>query len=79
MTRSTGGAPVILNVEGPGGVKFTVDLVPAFKFDLTELKIACQDLHQRVTEIAKEQKIIKESEVKQFVISIIFRKIIHIF
>ena len=45
-------------------VKFTVDLVPAFKFDLTELKIACQDLHQRVTEIAKEQNIIKESEVK---------------
>ena len=51
MTRSTG-APVILNVNGPG-VKFTVDLVPAFKLDLSHLKIACADLRSRVEDILR--------------------------
>jgi len=65
VTRSTGGAPVILNVEGPGDVKFTVDLVPAFKFELKELKIACLELHQRVTDIVREHNI-KEAGTEHF-------------
>ena len=52
VTRSTG-APVILNVNGPG-VKFTVDLVPAFKLDLSHLKIACADLRGRVEDILRD-------------------------
>ena len=55
VTRSTG-APVILNVNGPG-VKFTVDLVPAFKLDLSHLKIACADLKTRIDDIRKDFKI----------------------
>ena len=55
VTRSTG-APVILNVNGPG-VKFTVDLVPAFKLDLSHLKIACSDLKTRVDKILRDFKI----------------------
>ena len=47
VTRSMGGAPVILNVEGPG-VKFTADLVPAFQFEITHLKTACKDLHNNI-------------------------------
>ena len=54
VTRSTG-APVILNVNGPG-VKFTVDLVPAFKLDLSHLKIACADLSTRVDDILRDFK-----------------------
>jgi len=49
VTRSTG-APVILNVRGPG-VKFTVDLVPAFKFAMSDLGIKCADLKTRVGDI----------------------------
>ena len=52
VTRSTG-APVILNVEGPG-VKFTVDLVPSFKLELCDLKTACSDLHTRVVGMLKD-------------------------
>ena len=49
VTRSDG-APVILNVEGPG-VKFTVDLVPSFKLELHHLKTACSELYTRVVEM----------------------------
>ena len=49
VTRATG-APVILKVQGPG-IKFTVDLVPAFKFELYHLKAASSEVNERVTHI----------------------------
>ena len=52
VTRSTG-APVILNVEGPG-VKFTVDLVPSFHLEINYLKTACSELNSRVVEMLRD-------------------------
>ena len=52
VTRSTG-VPVILNVKGPG-VRFTVDLVPAFKLNLSHLKTVCTDLSTRVGDILRD-------------------------
>jgi hypothetical protein len=52
VTRSDG-APVILNVYGPG-VKFTIDLVPSFKLELHNLQTGCSDLKEIVVNILKE-------------------------
>ena len=60
VTRSTG-APVILNVKGPG-VRFTVDLVPSFKLELSHLKIACSALKETVDSVLRDLNI----EVKTF-------------
>ena len=57
VTRSVGGAPVVLNVKGPGDVFFTADLVPAFEMPMHELKICCRELYDRVQEMFRERHV----------------------
>ena len=61
MTRATGGAPVKLKVaNAENNVNFTVDLVPAFAFDLSVLKDACSELFIRVKNMIKDYQISPE-------------------
>jgi len=57
VTRSVGGAPVVLNVKGPDDVFFTADLVPAFEMPMPELKICCRELYDRVQEMFRERHV----------------------
>ena len=59
------GAPVTLNVEGirRTDIKFFVDLVPSFKFDIPELAIACPELSRRIVKFIQENNI---SNVQNF-------------
>ena len=59
------GAPVTLNVEGIGrsDIKFAVDLVPSFKFEIQELKVACPELHGRIISFMQDYNI---NNVKNF-------------
>ena len=59
VTRAVGGAPVILNVEGirRTDIKFYVDLVPSFKFDIRELDIACPELYRRIITFTQDNNI----------------------
>ena len=53
------GAPIILNVIGVErtDVKFSVDLVPSFKFEICHLQIACPELHRRIVSLMKQNNI----------------------
>ena len=64
VTRSEG-LPVILNVEGirRTDIKFSVDLVPSFKFDIRELEIACAELYGRIITFTQKNNI---SNVQNF-------------
>ena len=64
VTRAVG-APVTLNVDGISrrDIKFSVDLVPSFKFDIIELNIACSELYKRIIDFKQEKKI---SNVQSF-------------
>ena len=68
MTRATGGAPVKLKVaNAEKNVNFTVDLVPAFAFDLSVLKDACSELFIRVKNMIKDYQISPEkAKVKRY-------------
>ena len=58
-------APIVLNVEGMERkeIKFSVDLVPSFKFEISELRIACSELHERIMEMMTRNNI---SDVQVF-------------
>ena len=58
-------APIVLNVEGMErkDIKFSVDLVPSFKFEISELRIACSELHERIMEMKTKNNI---SDVQVF-------------
>ena len=58
VTRSEG-APLTLRVKGieRTGVKFSVDLVPSFKLNISDLGIACPDLHDRIKNMIKTHNI----------------------
>ena len=68
MTRATGGAPVKLKVaNAENNVNFTVDLVPAFAFDLSVLKDACSELFIRVKNMINDYQISQEkAKVKRY-------------
>ena len=44
-------------------IKFSVDLVPSFKFEISELRIACSELHERIMEMMTRNNI---SDVQVF-------------
>ena len=56
---------MILNVEGimRRDIKFSVDLVPSFKFDLSELETACPELYRRIRQFIRDNNI---SNVQNF-------------
>ena len=63
VTRAVGGAPVILKVEGPNDVKFTVDVVPSFKFELDCLKRSCLELHTNLVKIMQKFNMMDDIKV----------------
>ena len=44
-------------------IKFSVDLVPSFKFEIQELQISCPELHRRILSFMQEKNI---SNVQSF-------------
>ena len=42
---------------------FTVDVVPSFKFEFHKLKVACDDLHKRLTNEIIQKHNIKDVKV----------------
>ena len=63
LTRQDGGAPIVLKVQGGQNVFFTVDVVPSFKFEFHKLKMACNDLHKRLTNEIIQKHNIKDVKV----------------
>jgi len=63
LTRKDGGAPIVLKVQGGQNVFFTVDVVPSFKFEFHKLKVACNDLHRRLTNEIIQNHNIKDVQV----------------